>query len=49
MITKTKREYTKNAKKTEAQKAAEAQKALDALPPELKSGASVKNWGSVQR
>lgn len=29
--------------------AAEAQKALDALPPELKSGASVKNWGSVQR
>ena len=28
--------------------AAEAQKALDALPPELKSGARVKNWGSIQ-
>lgn len=28
--------------------AAEAQKALDALPPEIKNGASIKNWGSVQ-
>lgn len=28
--------------------AAEAQKALDALPSEIKSGATVKNWGSVQ-
>lgn len=25
-----------------------AQKALDALPPEIKQGAGVKNWGSVQ-
>ena len=29
--------------------AAEAQKALDSLPPEVKSGASVKSWGSVQQ
>jgi len=26
----------------------EAQKALDALPPDLKQGAGVKTWGSVQ-
>ena len=25
-----------------------AQKALDALPPEIKEGSGVKNWGSVQ-
>ena len=25
-----------------------AQKALDALPPEIKQGAGVKNWGNVQ-
>ena len=25
-----------------------AQKALDALPPDIKQGAGVKNWGSVQ-
>lgn len=25
-----------------------AQKALDALPPEIKQGAGIKNWGSVQ-
>lgn len=25
-----------------------AQKALDSLPPEIKQGAGVKNWGSVQ-
>ena len=29
--------------------AASAQKALDALPPEIKQGAGVKNWGSVQQ
>jgi hypothetical protein len=29
--------------------AAEAQKALDALPAEIKNGASVKSWGSVQQ
>lgn len=28
--------------------AEDAQKALDALPPEIKQGAGVKNWGSVQ-
>lgn len=28
--------------------AADAQKALDALPPEIKQGAGVKSWGSVQ-
>lgn len=28
--------------------AADAQKALDALPPEIKQGAGVKDWGSVQ-
>ncbi|MGC1181746.1 SPOR domain-containing protein [Legionella sp.] len=28
--------------------AAEAQKALEALPPEIKRGASVKKWGSIQ-
>ncbi|MGQ3891294.1 SPOR domain-containing protein [Legionella sp. CNM-4043-24] len=26
----------------------EAQKALDALPPDIKQGAGIKNWGSVQ-
>lgn len=30
------------------QSAEEAQKALDALPPEIKQGAGVKNWGAVQ-
>ncbi|CEG57427.1 SPOR domain-containing protein [Legionella fallonii] len=25
-----------------------AQKALDALPPEVKQGAGIKNWGSIQ-
>lgn len=29
--------------------AASAQKALDALPAEVKQGASVKNWGAVQQ
>jgi hypothetical protein len=29
--------------------AASAQKALDSLPAEVKQGASVKNWGSVQQ
>lgn len=29
--------------------AEEAQKALDALPPEVKNGAAVKNWSSVQQ
>ncbi len=28
--------------------AEDAQKALDALPPEIKQGAGIKNWGSVQ-
>lgn len=29
--------------------AADAQKALDALPPEIKSSATVRNWSSVQQ